>query len=164
VKGHVAGHPRVANICKFDYIKRAISGIVDVFAVPFISKDMIRFIWCVCITSEARTPIKSEVPILLDTTHIERIASLEVVWEEVRIIYIYSPDYIFVWWLPIQRVVALEALRAYLINDYLNSLRKYFVKTIGQYIPNEMSDSRVTCGTDVCFSLDPGKADIYIQN
>ena len=69
-----------------------------------------------------------------------------------RIIYINGSDDVIVWWLPIQRLVALEALRTYLINDYLNSLRKYFVKTIGQYIPNEMSDSRVTCDTDVCFS------------
>ena len=69
-----------------------------------------------------------------------------------RIIYIYCSDNVFVWRLPIQRLVALVALRAYLINDYLNLLRKYFEKTIGQYIPYEMNDSRVTCGTDVCFS------------
>ena len=79
MQGHEARHTGVANIGKFDNIKRAVLGIVDVFTVPFISKDMIRLIWCVCITSEARTPIKSEVPILLDTTHIERIASLEVI-------------------------------------------------------------------------------------
>ena len=79
MQGHEARHTGVANIGKFDNIKRAVLGIVDVFTVPFISKDMIRFNWCVCITSEARTPIKSEVPVLLDTTHIERIASLEVV-------------------------------------------------------------------------------------
>jgi hypothetical protein len=81
----------------------------------------------------------------------------------VRIIYIDSSDDIFVRWLPIERLVTQEALRAYLINVQLNLLRKYFEKTIDQYIPYEMNDSRVTCDTDVCFSSRPGKAGSYIQ-
>jgi hypothetical protein len=46
------------------------------------------------------------------TTLIERVASLEVVREEVRVIYIYSSDDVFVWWLPIQRLETLNALGA----------------------------------------------------
>ena len=80
-----------------------------------------------------------------------------------RIIYIDSSDDIFVWWLAIQRLVTQEALRAYLINVQLNLLRKCFEKTIDQYIPYEMSDSKVTCDTDVCFSSHPGKAGSYIH-
>jgi hypothetical protein len=81
----------------------------------------------------------------------------------VRIIYIDSSDNVLVWWLPVQRLVTQEALWAYLINVQLNLLRKYFEKTIDLYTPYEMSDSRVTCDTDVCFSSCPGKADSYIQ-
>ena len=80
-----------------------------------------------------------------------------------RIIYIDSSDDIFVRWLPIQRLVAQEALWAYLINVQLNLLRMYFEKTINLYTPYETSDSRVTCDTDVCFSSRLGKAGSYIQ-
>ena len=77
------------------------------------------------ITSEARTSIELEVRILHQTTLIERIASLQVVWEEMRVVNIYGSDDVFVWRLPIQRLEALDALGAYLINDYLNSLHKF---------------------------------------
>jgi hypothetical protein len=78
------------------------------------------------ITSVARTSIELEVRILHQTTPIERIASLQVVWEEVRVVHIYGSDDVFVWRLSIQRLEALDALGTYLINDYLNSLHKSF--------------------------------------
>ena len=85
---------------------------------------MIRLIMSMWITSEACTSIELEVRILHQTTLIERIASLQVVREEMRVVNIYGSDDVFVWRLPIQRLETLDALGAYLINDYLNSLHK----------------------------------------
>lgn len=49
------------------------------------------------LTSEARTSIELEISITHQATAIERIAALEVVRKEVRIIYVYVLHYVLVW-------------------------------------------------------------------
>ena len=66
-------------------------------------------------TSEARTSIELEISITDQATAIERIAALEVIREEVRIIDVYVLHNVLVWRLPIYGIVSFNALRAYLL-------------------------------------------------
>ncbi len=71
MQGHVALHPGVADIGKFNYLKWSILGSIDVLSLPFTAGEMMRLVKLMWITSEARTSIKLEVSIAHQATVIE---------------------------------------------------------------------------------------------
>jgi hypothetical protein len=79
------------------------------------------------ITSEARTSIGFEISIThRKATVIERIAALEVVREEVRIINVDVFHYVYVGLVLILGVVIFDAMRAYLFKMILFYLHSHF--------------------------------------
>ena len=110
-QGHVAWHPGVADIGKVDYLKWCILGGIDVLSLPLMERKLDR------ITSEARTSIEFEISIThRKATVIERIAALEVVREEVRIINVNVFHDLYVGLVPILGIVNFDAMRAYLFK------------------------------------------------
>ena len=116
VQGDEAWYPRVANIGKFDYLKWGVLRSVDVLSLPFMFLEVMWHVKLMRLTSEARTSIELEISITDQAAAIERIAALEVIWKEVRIIDVYVLHNVLVWWLPIYGIVSFNASRAYLFK------------------------------------------------
>ena len=94
MQGHCTCNPGVADIGKFDYLEGCILGGIDVLSLPFRARGLVGVMR---ITSEACASIEFEVSINLKATAIERVAALEVIREEVRIIDVDVFHYNYLW-------------------------------------------------------------------